>query len=146
MHMALSAAREAAANGEVPVGAIIVKNGLIIGRGRNSPIATHDPTAHAEVVALRDAAKNIANYRLAGCSLYVTLEPCAMCAGAILQARIARLIYGASDAKTGACGSVVHLMNEPKLNHHSEVTGGVLANECAAILSDFFLAKRKKIK
>ena len=144
MQLAIEVAQEAAAAGEVPVGAIIVKDGVVIGRGGNSPIDTHDPTAHAEIAALRDAAKNLGNYRLVDCSLYVTLEPCAMCTGAIQHARIARLIYGASDPKTGACGSVVNLMAEPKLNHHTAVFSGVLAQECAEILSKFFTEKRKK--
>jgi len=146
MQLALDLAREAAIEGEVPVGAIVVKDGTVIGRGGNSPINTHDPTAHAEITALRDAAKNLGNYRLVGCSLYVTLEPCAMCTGAIQHARIARLIYGASDAKTGACGSVINLMAEPKLNHHTEVTCGVLAQECGAALSEFFKQRRLKNK
>ena len=122
MKIAMDLAQEAAAAGEVPVGAIVVKDGQIIGRGSNAPIGLHDPSAHAEIQALRDAAKNIGNYRLVDCTLYVTLEPCAMCTGAIQHARISRLVYGASDAKTGACGSVVNLMAETKLNHHTEVT------------------------
>mgnify|MGYP001332720485 FL=1 len=146
MQLALEVAREAAAAGEVPVGAIVVKHGVVIGRGGNSPIDTHDPTAHAEIAALRDAAKNLGNYRLVECSLYVTLEPCAMCTGAIQHARIARLIYGASDPKTGACGSVVNLMAEAKLNHHTEVFSGVLAQECGELLSDFFKQRRQKNK
>jgi tRNA(adenine34) deaminase len=146
MQLALEVAREAAITGEVPVGAIIVKDGVVIGRGGNSPIDTHDPTAHAEIAALRDAAKNIGNYRLVDCALYVTLEPCAMCTGAIQHARIARLIYGASDPKTGACGSVVNLMAEEKLNHHTEVFSGVLAQECGELLSDFFKQRRLKNK
>jgi len=145
MRIALGYAQQAAMSGEVPVGAIVVKDGKVVGCGGNSPIDTHDPTAHAEITALRDAAKNIGNYRLVGCSLYVTLEPCAMCAGAIQHARITRLIYGANDLKTGACGSVVNLMTEPKLNHHTSVTSGVLAFECGAILSDFFSIKRKNL-
>jgi tRNA(adenine34) deaminase len=144
MRIALELAQQAADSGEVPVGAIVVKDGVVIGRGGNAPIDTRDPTAHAEIAALRDAAKNLGNYRLVDCSLYVTLEPCAMCTGAIQHARIAKLIYGASDPKTGACGSVVNLMAEPKLNHHTEVTRGILARECGTILSEFFLAKRKK--
>lgn len=143
MQIALNLAHEAALAGEVPVGAIIVKDGVIIGRGSNSPIGTHDPTAHAEIVAMRDAAKNIENYRLVDCTLYVTLEPCAMCTGAIQHARIARLVFGASDPKTGACGSVVNLMNEPKLNHHTEMSAGIMADECGAELSGFFSARRK---
>lgn len=144
MRLAVDQAQQAAAAGEVPVGAIVIKDGVVIGRGGNSPIDTHDPTAHAEIAALRDAAKNLGNYRLVGCSLYVTLEPCAMCTGAIQHARITRLVYGANDPKTGACGSVVNLMAEPKLNHHTEVSSGILASECAALLTKFFSAKRKK--
>ena len=144
MRIAIELAQQAAAAGEVPVGAIVVKDGIVIGRGGNSPIDTHDPTAHAEIAALRDAAKNLGNYRLVGCSLYVTLEPCAMCTGAIQHARIARLVYGANDPKTGACGSIVNLMAEPRLNHHAEVTSGILASECGTLLSEFFSAKRKK--
>lgn len=144
MQAALELAAQAAAAGEVPVGAVVVKDGQIIGRGSNAPIGRHDPTAHAEIQAMRDAAQHLGNYRLVGCSLYVTLEPCAMCSGAIQHARIARLIYGASDPKTGACGSVVDLMNEPRLNHHTEVTGGVMAEQCGAILSAFFAGRRKK--
>jgi tRNA(adenine34) deaminase len=144
MQIALQLAQEAAAAGEVPVGAIVVKNGEIIGRGYNAPITTHDPSAHAEIRAMRDAANHLGNYRLVDCTLYVTLEPCAMCSGAIQHARIAKVIYGASDPKTGACGSVINLMAEPKLNHHTEVAGGILAQECGALLSNFFSARRKK--
>lgn len=144
MQQALELARIAADAGEVPVGAIVVKDGVIIGRGSNAPISTSDPTAHAEIRAMRDAAAHLGNYRLVDCTLYVTLEPCAMCTGAIQHARIARLVYGASDPKTGACGSVVNLMAEPKLNHHTEITKGVLAQECGAMLSAFFSARRKK--
>ncbi|MFA7350173.1 MAG: tRNA adenosine(34) deaminase TadA [Methylotenera sp.] len=144
MQQALELARIAADAGEVPVGAIVVKDGVIIGRGSNAPISTSDPTAHAEIRAMRDAATHLGNYRLVDCTLYVTLEPCAMCTGAIQHARIARLIYGASDPKTGACGSVVNLMAEPKLNHHTDITKGVLAQECGAMLSAFFSARRKK--
>jgi tRNA(adenine34) deaminase len=146
MQIALNLAQQAGAAGEVPVGAIVVKDGEIIGRGSNAPITTHDPTAHAEIRAMRDAAQRIGNYRLVGCTLYVTLEPCAMCSGAIQHARIAKLIYGASDPKTGACGSVINLMSEPKLNHHTEIAGGILAPECGALLSSFFSARRKKAK
>jgi tRNA(adenine34) deaminase len=146
MQIALDLAQQAAAAGEVPVGAIVVKDGEIIGRGSNAPITTHDPTAHAEIRAMRDAAQYLGNYRLVGCTLYVTLEPCAMCSGAIQHARIAKLIYGASDPKTGACGSVVNLMAEPKLNHHTEISGGVLAAECGTLLSSFFSLRRKKAK
>jgi len=144
MQQALALAQQAAQAGEVPVGAIVVKDGIIIGRGSNAPIGTHDPTAHAEIRAMRDAAQHLGNYRLVDCTLYVTLEPCAMCSGAIQHARIARLVYGASDPKTGACGSVINLMAEPKLNHHTEVSSGILAQECGAVLSSFFSARRKK--
>ena len=144
MQQALQLAEQAAKAGEVPVGAIVVKDGVVIGRGSNTPISASDPTAHAEIMAMRDAAKHLDNYRLVDCTLYVTLEPCAMCSGAIQHARIARLVYGASDPKTGACGSVINLMDEPKLNHHTEVTQGVLAAECGAVLSNFFAARRKK--
>jgi tRNA(adenine34) deaminase len=146
MQIALDLAQLAGAAGEVPVGAIVIKDGEIIGRGSNAPITTHDPTAHAEIRAMRDAAQHLGNYRLVGCTLYVTLEPCAMCTGAIQHARIAKLVYGASDPKTGACGSVVNLMAEPKLNHHTEISGGVLAAECGTLLSSFFSARRKKVK
>jgi tRNA(adenine34) deaminase len=130
--------------GEVPVGAVVVLDGEIIGRGFNAPISRHDPTAHAELMALRDAAQNIGNYRLVGCELFVTLEPCLMCAGAIIHARIARLVYGASDPKTGACSSVLNAFAEPRLNHHTVVAGGVLAEDCGAMLSDFFALRRGK--
>ena len=144
MQQAIALAQQAAEQGEVPVGAIIVKDGAIIGKGSNTPINTHDPTAHAEIIAMRDAAQRIGNYRLVDCTLYVTLEPCAMCTGAMQHARIARVVYGASDAKTGACGSVVDLMAEAKLNHHAVVEGGVLAGECGSLLSTFFKARRQK--
>ena len=144
MEQAIALAQQAAEQGEVPVGAIIVKDGAIIGKGSNTPIDTHDPTAHAEIIAMRDAAQRIGNYRLVDCTLYVTLEPCAMCTGAMQHARIARVVYGASDAKTGACGSVVDLMAETKLNHHAVVEGGVLAEECGSLLSTFFKARRQK--
>ena len=143
MREALELAGWAAEQGEVPVGAVVVKDGQIIGRGYNSPISSSDPTAHAEIRALRDAASTLANYRLGGCTLYVTLEPCAMCAGAIMHARVARLVFGAADPKTGACGSVIDLFAERRLNHHTEVTGGVLATEAGKQLSDFFAARRK---
>lgn len=140
---ALKLASTAQAAGEVPVGAIVVKNGVIIGRGYNQPISGRDPTAHAEIVALRDAAKTLGNYRLSDCELYVTLEPCIMCAGAIMHARIARVVYGAPDPKTGACGSVVDLFAESRLNHHTVVTGGILADDAAQLLQDFFAARRR---
>lgn len=142
MQLALDLATQAALNGEVPVGAIVVKDGVIIGRGSNAPIGLHDPTAHAEVLAMREAAQYLGNYRLVDCTLYVTLEPCAMCSGAMQHARIAKLVYGASDPKTGACGSVVNLMSEQKLNHHTEVLGGVLAEQCGAVLTTFFKQRR----
>ena len=142
MGEALALARVAGARGEVPVGAVIVKEGAVIGRGGNAPIAGTDPTAHAEIAALRDAGRALGNYRLPGCDLYVTIEPCAMCAGAILHARIARVVYGAPDPKTGACGSVVDLFAEPRLNHHATVAGGVRASECGLLLTEFFTARR----
>jgi len=142
MDEALALARAAAARGEVPVGAVVVRDGVVIGRGGNAPVATSDPTAHAELAALRDAAKYVGNYRLPGCEIYVTLEPCPMCAGAIMHARIARLVFGASDPKTGACGSVVDLFAEARLNHHATVTRGIRADECGRLLSEFFAARR----
>jgi tRNA(adenine34) deaminase len=172
MRAALELACQAEAAGEVPVGAVVVLEGEIIGRGFNAPISRHDPSAHAEMMALRDAAQNIGNYRLVGCELFVTLEPCLMCAGAIMHARIARLVYGASDPKTGACGSVVDAFGEfnpsrpplvrggelapspdkgragegLRLNHHTEVTAGVLADECSLMLSKFFALRRAQQK
>jgi tRNA(adenine34) deaminase len=143
MWSALELADQAQEVGEVPVGAVVVKNGIIIGRGYNRPISASDPTAHAEIMALRDAAQHTRNYRLLGCTLYVTLEPCAMCIGAIFHARIARLVYGASDGKTGACGSVIDLPAELRLNHHMQVTGNVLAEEGSARLKHFFSERRK---
>lgn len=142
MREALALASEAACAAEVPVGAVVVCEGRIVGRGWNAPIALHDPTAHAEIRAMRDAAAVLGNYRLPGCTLYVTLEPCVMCAGAIQHARIARVVFGASDPKTGACGSVVDLFAEPRLNHHATVTRGVLQQESAALLRGFFAARR----
>jgi tRNA(adenine34) deaminase len=142
MAEALALAGAAQARGEVPVGAVVVKEGAIVGRGGNAPIAASDPTAHAEIAALREAGRALGNYRLPGCELYVTIEPCAMCAGAILHARIGRLVYGARDPKTGACGSVVDLFALPQLNHHATVTGGVRAVECGRLLSGFFGARR----
>ncbi len=144
MGVALELARAAATLGEVPVGAVVVSNGAIVGRGFNQPIGRHDPTAHAEVLALRDAATRLGNYRLPGCSLYVTLEPCVMCAGAIMHARIERVVFGARDPKTGAAGSVVDLFAEDRLNHHAEVASGVRAEECGALLSGFFAARRAR--
>lgn len=143
MRAALALAREGERAGEVPVGAVIVADGAIVGRGFNAPISRHDPTAHAEIAALREAAQALGNYRLSECDLYVTLEPCAMCAGAIIHARIRRLVFGARDPKTGACGSVVDLFAEPRLNHHTTAAGGVLAEECGTLLSSFFAEKRR---
>lgn len=142
MAEALALARAARERGEVPVGAVVVSGGIIVGRGGNQPIASNDPTAHAEIAALREAGRELGNYRLPGSQMYVTLEPCAMCAGAILHARIRHLVFGARDPKTGACGSVIDLFAEPRLNHHTTVTGGVAADACAALLSDFFAARR----
>jgi tRNA(adenine34) deaminase len=142
MREALALARQAADAGEVPIGAVVVKEGAVIGRGYNRPISMRDPTAHAEVIALRGAAERLGNYRLTGCALYVTLEPCAMCAGAIMHARIARVVYGADDPKSGACGSVVNLFAETRLNHHAVVAGGVLAAEAGEVLREFFSARR----
>jgi tRNA(Arg) A34 adenosine deaminase TadA len=142
MDEALAVARMAAARGEVPVGAVVVHEGAIVGRGGNAPIAGHDPTAHAEIAALREAGARLRNYRLAGCALYVTLEPCAMCAGAMLHARIARVVFGAADPKAGAAGSVIDLFAEKRLNHHATVVGGVRAGTCGALLSSFFAERR----
>ena len=142
MRQALEQARHAWDLGEVPVGAVVVKDGVVIARGYNQPIGKHDPTAHAEIVALRAAAEVLGNYRLPGCELYVTLEPCVMCSGAMLHARLAKVVYGATDPKTGACGSVVDLFGQEQLNHHTEVSGGVMAGECGAMLKSFFAACR----
>jgi tRNA(adenine34) deaminase len=145
MQLALDLARTAASVGEVPVGAVVLDaQGRVVGEGYNQPIARHDPTAHAEIMALRAAALALGNYRLPGCTLVVTLEPCVMCTGAILHSRIARVVYGARDAKTGAHGSVVDLYAEARLNYHAQITGGVLADECGALLSSFFAARRQK--
>ena len=146
MREALTLAHEAEAAGEVPVGAVVVKDGEIVGRGLNAPISRHDPSAHAEMMALRDAAVHLGNYRLVGCELFVTLEPCVMCVGAMFHARIARVVYGARDPKTGAAGSVFNLFTEPRLNHHARIEGGVLAEECGKVLSDFFAARRAQQK
>jgi tRNA(adenine34) deaminase len=142
MRAALEQARAAGAVDEVPVGAVVVCAGEIVGRGFNQPIGRHDPTAHAEIMALRDAAARLGNYRLPGCELYVTLEPCVMCSGAIMHARIARVVFGARDPKTGVAGSVLDLFAEPRLNHHATIEGGVLADECGRMLSSFFAARR----
>ena len=146
MAEALTLAGRAGARGEVPVGAVVVCDGAIVGRGGNAPIAGNDPTAHAEIAALREAAAALGNYRLPGCALYVTLEPCAMCAGAIMHARLARLVYGARDPKTGACGSVVDLFAELRLNHHTRVRGGVAEDACGSLLTQFFAARRRSAR
>lgn len=144
MHAALDLARQAAVLDEVPVGAVLVLDGEIVGRGCNQPIRSADPTAHAEIMALRDAGRKLGNYRLPGSTLYVTLEPCVMCSGAIIHARVARVVFGARDPKTGAAGSVVDLFAEARLNHHAQLEGGLLADECAALLSGFFAARRNR--
>jgi tRNA(adenine34) deaminase len=146
MRLALADAGEALARGEVPVGAVVVRGGRVIARGSNAPLATHDPTAHAEIVALRAAAKAAGNYRLDDCELYVTLEPCAMCSGAMLHARLKRVVFGAADPKTGAAGSVIDLFAETRLNHQTAVQGGVLAAECGALLTDFFKNRREEAR
>ena len=146
MRQALEQARAAAACGEVPVGAIVVKNGQVIGRGRNSPLSANDPTAHAEVMALREAALALGNYRLEGCTLYMTLEPCTMCSGAMLHARVASVVYGAAEPRTGAAGSVLNVFGYPEINHQTQVLRGVLADECAAVMADFFQQRRKEKK
>ncbi|RJG27643.1 tRNA adenosine(34) deaminase TadA [Massilia cavernae] len=142
MALALEQARQAWALGEVPVGAVVVKDGEVIAVGYNQPIGSHDPTAHAEIVALRAAAEKLGNYRLPGCELYVTLEPCIMCSGAMMHARLARVVYAAQDPKTGAAGSVVDLFAQEQLNHHTEVVGGVMAEEAGAMLKGFFAERR----
>ena len=142
MAAALDQARQAGENGEVPVGAVVVRNGEVLAVGRNAPVADHDPTAHAEIVALRAAAQALGNYRLDDCELFVTLEPCAMCSGAMLHARLKRVVYGAADPKTGAAGSVVNLFAQAQLNHQTEVVGGVMAQEGAQLLKNFFKERR----
>lgn len=142
MRQALALAAQAADAGEVPVGAVVVKDGEVVGRGFNRPISSHDPTAHAEVVALRDAGARLGNYRLPGCELYVTLEPCAMCVGAMVHARIARIVYGARDPKTGACGSIVDLPALANFNFHGRFEGGLMAQECGDALRHFFAERR----
>ena len=142
MARALALARQAAAAGEVPVGAVLVRDGIVVAEGRNQPIAGCDPTAHAEIVCLRAAGATEQNYRLAGTTLYVTLEPCAMCAGAMVHARIARLVYGATDPKTGAAGSVFALTDSDRLNHRIDTTAGVLADDCGELLRRFFRERR----
>ena len=143
MTLALAQARVAMAAGEVPVGAVVVRHGQVIASGSNAPIASHDPSAHAEIQALRAAAQVLGNYRLIDCELFVTLEPCAMCVGAILQARLQRVVFGASDPKTGAAGSVIDLFVNPRLNHQTQVQGGLLETECSALLQSFFQERRQ---
>ncbi|WP_025915463.1 tRNA adenosine(34) deaminase TadA [Herminiimonas sp. CN] len=143
MAQALEQAQKAWDLGEVPVGAVLVRDGRIVAVGCNQPIGAHDPTAHAEIMALRAAAQVLGNYRLPGCDLYVTLEPCAMCAGAMMHARLSRVIYGTTDPKTGACGSIIDLFAQQQLNHHTAVVGGVLAQECSTLLKDFFAERRR---
>jgi tRNA(adenine34) deaminase len=144
MALALEQAQLAAAAGEVPVGALVIKDGEIIGRGHNRNLLDNDPTAHAEIVALRQAAARLGNHRLTGCTMVATIEPCSMCAGALIHARIARLVYGATDPKAGAAGSTVQVINHPSLNHRMEVTAGVLSGKCSEILQDFFRRKREQ--
>jgi tRNA(adenine34) deaminase len=144
MRQAFAEAEVAASVGEVPVGAVVVSNGEIVGRGLNRPIQDSDPTAHAEIMALRAAATAVNNYRLPGTTIYVTLEPCAMCMGAMLHARVARVVFGAYDEKSGAAGSVLDLSNNRKLNHQLEVNGGILADQCGALLQNFFKSRRSK--
>lgn len=144
MQMALDLAAQAAAAGEVPVGAVVVLDGVVVGRGYNQPVSGSDPSAHAEIMALRDAGRTLGNYRLPNCDLYVTLEPCVMCSGAIMHARVRRVVFGAGDPKTGACGSVIDLFEEAKLNHHATVTGGVMAGEAVGLLRNFFAGRRLK--
>jgi len=144
MSHALSLAEQAGREGEVPVGAVLVRGGKIIGEGWNRPIQNNDPSAHAEIQALRAAGENIANYRLCDTTLYVTLEPCTMCAGAIIHARVKRVVFGAFDPKTGAAGSVFNVLNSAAYNHSVEITAGVRQQQCAELLSSFFRARRKK--
>ncbi|HTH75366.1 MAG TPA: tRNA adenosine(34) deaminase TadA [Trinickia sp.] len=146
MTLALEAAESARAAGEVPVGAVLVLGDEVVATGFNHPIGAHDPSAHAEMAALRAGARSLQNYRLPGCELFVTLEPCLMCAGAIMHARIARVVFGAHDPKTGACGSVVDAFANTQLNHHTQVTGGVLGTECGDALRSFFAHRRQAIR
>ena len=145
MDLALDEARRAEAAGEVPVGAVIVSaDGNIVARGFNQSVSSHDPTAHAEIVALREASRNLSDYRLTGLTMFCTVEPCVMCAGALVHARIARLVYGAADPKAGACDSLYRIANDPRFNHRAEVHGGLMAAECADLLSHFFRARRPR--
>lgn len=145
MRHALTLAHKAAELGEVPVGAVLVKDGQLLAEGWNQPIINNDPTAHAEIMAIRNAAKLVENYRLPGTTLYITIEPCSMCAGAIIHSRIARVVFGASEPRAGAAGSVINLLQNEQFNHQTEITSGVLENECSQILKDFF-AKRREAK
>ena len=142
MERALAEAAAAQADGEVPVGSVIVKTGELIATGQNRNLRDHDPSAHAEIVALRAAGTNLGNHRLEGCELYVTIEPCAMCAGAMVHGRLKRLVYGAVDLKAGAVHSVMNVLNHPRLNHQMEITGGVLGDQCSQLLREFFRARR----
>ncbi|MDD6920358.1 MAG: tRNA adenosine(34) deaminase TadA [Eubacteriales bacterium] len=144
MRYAIDEAKKAADKGEVPVGAVIAKGDEVVGRGHNMPISTNDPTMHAEIVALRDAASRIGNYRLLGCTMYVTCEPCPMCAGALVHARIKKLVIGADDMKTGACGSVINIVDHEGLNHRIDIERGVLREECSKMMSEFFAKKRRE--
>lgn len=146
MKHALALADKAEGMGEVPVGACVVYQGNVVGEGWNTPITDHDPSAHAEMMAVREAAKTLKNYRIVDATLYVTLEPCSMCAGMLVHARVQRVVYGASDAKTGAAGSVMNILQHAALNHHTEITSGVLKEECAGKLSAFFKQRRDEIK
>jgi tRNA(adenine34) deaminase len=145
MRQALREAKRALEEEEVPVGAVVVREGRIVARAHNRPLHLNDPSAHAEILALRRAARKLGNYRLPACTLYVTIEPCAMCAGAIVQGRLRRVVFGASDPKAGASGSALTVLNHPKLNHQAEVSGGLLAADCAGLLREFFRRKRKKL-
>jgi tRNA(adenine34) deaminase len=142
MEAALAEARSAAESGEVPIGAVVVRQGEIVARGQNRVLRDNDPTAHAEIVSIREAARILANYRLNGCSLFVTLEPCAMCAGAVIHARLDRVVFAAADPKTGACGSVLAVLNHPQLNHKMSVEQGILADEAGELLRNFFHERR----
>ena len=144
MKRALELAQQAANRGEVPVGAVVVRNGEIIGQGHNQPIASHDPTAHAEIMAMRDASKNLSNYRLTGCDIYVTIEPCTMCVGAMVHARIRQIFFGASEPRAGALTSQLQLMEDGRFNHSILWEGGILADQCARVLRDFFRQKRSQ--
>jgi tRNA(adenine34) deaminase len=146
MEQALLYAKQAELRDEIPVGAVLVKNNQLVAIGYNRSITDNDPSAHAEMIAVRQAGKVLDNYRLTDCTLYVTLEPCSMCAGLLVHSRIKRLVYGAADAKTGSAGSIMNLLQEPRLNHQVEVSGGVLAEQCASIISEFFKRRRAQIK